>query len=328
MNRLVIILLAAVLAFGACKRSQTANASQKPEEAVATGKPSPPVAKSDTPVMYPARVDGKYGLIDKTGKMVVAPQFKKVLDFTEGLAAYNDLATDRWGFIDATGKPVIPAKYNLAFPFADGLAAVRIGAKFGCINRSGDLVVVAKFAGISQFSEDLAATLFEQDVQGTHIRAWGFIKTDGIFALAPRWDGVGPFGEGVAPVRVMTKKWGFMDKTGKMVIEPVYESANRFAEGLAAVEGSIPEHNKWGFIDHEGKYKIAPQFTLARTFYEGLAGVQVEEKKWGFIDKNSKLVIKAIYDDVGPFIGGLALAKVGDKESYIDTTGNTVWQEK
>src|SRR6266849_6732859 len=126
MNRFVIILLAAGLTCGACKRTQTARASQKPDEPVAAGKPSAPVAKSENSVMYPARVKGKYGLIDKTGKMVVEPQFKKVLDFTEGLAAYNDATTDRWGFIDVTGKPFIPAKYNLAFRFADFLAAVRI----------------------------------------------------------------------------------------------------------------------------------------------------------------------------------------------------------
>ena len=58
-------------------------------------------------------------------------------------------------------------------------------------------------------------------------------------------------------------------------------------------------------------------------------GVRVMDgNKWGFVNKSGTYVIKPIYDDVGQFHNGIALVKLGPKESYIDTTGKTIWQEK
>jgi hypothetical protein len=49
--------------------------------------------------------NGKYGYIDKTGKIVIKPQFDKAYDFSEGLASIS--LNGKWGFIDNTGKIAI-----------------------------------------------------------------------------------------------------------------------------------------------------------------------------------------------------------------------------
>jgi hypothetical protein len=64
------------------------------------------------------------GLIDKTGKFVVKPQFCTLLSLSDGLAVAGD--REKMGFIDRTGKIVIPKKYKEASSFASGLAAVQI----------------------------------------------------------------------------------------------------------------------------------------------------------------------------------------------------------
>jgi hypothetical protein len=46
----------------------------------------------------------KYGFIDKTGKIVVNPQFDEVSGFSEGLSGVK--LSGKWGFIDKTGKYV------------------------------------------------------------------------------------------------------------------------------------------------------------------------------------------------------------------------------
>ena len=46
--------------------------------------------------------DGKWGFIDKTGAMVILPQFGYVSTFHEGLAAVA--VGGKWGYIDKTGK--------------------------------------------------------------------------------------------------------------------------------------------------------------------------------------------------------------------------------
>lgn len=58
-----------------------------------------------------------WGFRDANGKIVIAPKYIAVGDFSDGMAAVlvpdDDKAeTGRWGFIDKTGKLVIPAKFT------------------------------------------------------------------------------------------------------------------------------------------------------------------------------------------------------------------------
>lgn len=69
----------------------------------------------------------KYGFIDESGKVVIAPKYSAAHNFSEGLAAVQ-MATangDRWGFIDKTGKVVIEPKFRFTpGDFHDGWSVV------------------------------------------------------------------------------------------------------------------------------------------------------------------------------------------------------------
>ncbi len=70
------------------------------------------------------RIDGKFGYADKTGRIVIAPQFDEVYQFTEGLAGVR--TGSWWGFIDKTGEWVIEPKPWHPYNFFEGLAAVGV----------------------------------------------------------------------------------------------------------------------------------------------------------------------------------------------------------
>ena len=65
----------------------------------------------------------KYGFIDKSGKVVIEPQFDDAEDFSEGLAQVGK--DGKWGFIDKSGKVVIEPQYDYVGDFSEGLAKVR-----------------------------------------------------------------------------------------------------------------------------------------------------------------------------------------------------------
>jgi len=46
----------------------------------------------------------------------------------------------RWGFIDKSGKIVINPQFDEAMAFTDGLARVKVGHKTGYINASGKYI--------------------------------------------------------------------------------------------------------------------------------------------------------------------------------------------
>lgn len=53
-----------------------------------------------------------YGYIDKTGEMVIEPQFNFAGQFHEGVARVQDAETKKYGIIDKTGNVVIPLEYG------------------------------------------------------------------------------------------------------------------------------------------------------------------------------------------------------------------------
>lgn len=70
-------------------------------------------------------VDGKWGYIDKQGRMAVPPQFETAEAFSEGLAAVE--VDGKYGFIDKSGEFVIKPRFDLATKFSDGFARVIVG---------------------------------------------------------------------------------------------------------------------------------------------------------------------------------------------------------
>src|SRR5262245_7915458 len=64
-------------------------------------------------------------------------------------------------------------------------------------------------------------------------------------------------------------KWGFIDETGRTVIAPRFDSVDSFHDGLARVT----EQGKVAFIDTSGKVVLRPDYQIVREFSEGLAAV-------------------------------------------------------
>ena len=100
-----------------------------------------PFVGADNEDYFPVKQNGKVGFIDKTGKVVISPQFDSALTeddvtFREDLAAVQ--IGDKWGYIDKKGKFVIQPKFNFTPSlFHDGLAQVIIKEKI--IEKSGEL---------------------------------------------------------------------------------------------------------------------------------------------------------------------------------------------
>lgn len=292
---------------------------------------------NETGPLFRVEKDGKYGYIDKTGKVVIPIQYDSAGPFSEGLAPVvvdaklvdvevteygtggappvkkveKRLVGGKYGYIDSTGKMVIPP-YDYAGEFSEGLAMVAVGGewishgtislhgggKFGYIDKTGRILIKPQYSQASSFSEGLARV-----------------------AVGGKWAGDLLVGE----------KWGYIDKTGKLVIPAKYEYDDHtdFSEGLALAKIG----KKYGYIDKTGKVVIPPQYDSADKFSEGLAAVEVGGKeahgqysggKWGFIDKTGTIVLAPQYDYQAEFSEGLAAVSIDGKLGYIDKTGKIV----
>ncbi|MBN1632454.1 MAG: WG repeat-containing protein, partial [Thermoleophilia bacterium] len=75
----------------------------------------------------------RYGYVDKTGKVMIAPQFDEARFFSEGLAAVavEENGAKKWGYVDQKGAWVIEPRFDGAGDFSNGLASVGFSATGG-----------------------------------------------------------------------------------------------------------------------------------------------------------------------------------------------------
>lgn len=269
-----------------------------------------------------------WGLIGKDGKWVMKPQFGRLRDFHEGLAAATkapplrkadeekaaeDETDEAWGFIDRKGEWVVPPQYKEAEDFSGGVALVETaGGKKGYVDRAGRLLGGTVFDEVRPFAGGAAAVCAN--------KGWGFINPRGGFIAKPRFFVVGDFGvEGVAAVMVMEgAKWGLLNIKGEFVVEPQFDDISEFHGGLAGVA----LNGKYGFIDASGKLAVKPEYDSAFDFDDGVALVSKGDAQQ-LIDATGRVVgvIPRGYDIYQTFAHGLAMFKTDDKLAVIDRTG-------
>jgi hypothetical protein len=275
--------------------------------------------------------------IDVAGKVVIEPN-GLASGFHEGMARVyypSGVSTrlfttvGKFGYIDRSGRLVMPAKFDMCLDFSEGLAAVQVGNEWGYIDKKGGYVVRPSFVRAESFREGLAVVgIGGAGVPSSIAEKCGFIDRRGRVRIQPVFDDAGQgFSEGLAPVS-QGGKWGYIDANGTFVIKPVYERAYLFTEGMGCVATGGGDTSIFGFIDKTGAFVIRPRFEHVEVFSEGMAAVQVGGK-WGFVDKKGDYVILPRFANAGLFTEGVAYVgvKKGSEivRGCINTKGEWIW---
>jgi hypothetical protein len=225
------------------------------------------------------RQGGKCGYIDKSGKYLVSPQFSFCEPFVESVTTATVLpggGQSDLTFIDRNGN-VLGDPALAAATFTSGLAPVRLGTKWGYVNKEGKLVIDARFDEASLFdSGGLASVLLRGklliidrsgrtffdtgigNLSSTSAPSFNFFAISMWIAGRMQMAPFGMFSEGVTPV-ADRDKWGYIDRTAHYVIRPQFDGAAPFIDGLAAVAVSDGTPiNKIGWINKTGNYVWVP----------------------------------------------------------------------
>ncbi len=178
---------------------------------------------------------GKWGFIDKTGRVVIPIRFEWVdsKGFSEGLALVG--VGQKRAFIDKTGRIVLTLEGHdaarersivAAYGFSEGRAVVSTSSGSGFIDKTGKWAIAPRFHSAHEFSEGLAAAGIG--------KKWGYVDHDGRITIPLQFDDGGDFSEGLAPI-LQGEHWSYIDGRGKLVITGPYNDQERFIGGLARV---------------------------------------------------------------------------------------------
>lgn len=237
--------------------------------------------------------NGKDGAIDKNGNIVIPfRDYKSVRSFSDNGWALVQLDNGKYQFIDKTGRTVLEPKYKRVWDFTDGLAVVSIpdldyfgnpdpySNIYGYIDTSGELAIPMIYSFALSFKDGYAAVTRKED------RKAGFINTAGEIVIPFEYNVTHSFHEGLAAVK-LNKSYGFINKQGEVVIPFNFEEAEFFSEGLAAVK---KPNGSWGYINKQGEVVIPYKYKYAPNFYRGTTWV-TDYREWvGEIDKTGKLI--------------------------------------
>jgi hypothetical protein len=220
--------------------------------------------------------------------------------------------------------------------FSQGLAPVRIGEKYGFIDKSGKIIIQAKFDRADEFHEGLALVGIGGTGKGE--RKLGFIDHIGRVVIPLKFNTANAFSDGFAQVQISEdyKRTSYINKSGKVMLELTDVMPEDFSEGFAQV-CDPPKRPKgfcsWRNIDKFGNTLKFPNIQYFGQFSEGLAPARGDKANLGYIDKTGQFVISPQFDMGSPFHDGLAKVQVsttsrtsqsGRSETewgYIDKSG-------
>ena len=315
----------------------------------------------------PFKTKGKFGYkIKSTGESAISCEYDKVTSFSEGIAAIKK--DGKWGYINKRGKVVIEIKYDKANSVVNGVAEVKLhdqtlyfdtkGAELSQdyilsndIFPSWKTKLIRNKKPITIGSVVIALLVccysFIPFMNSSHLvnegeldlivkNRYNLSQTYNRYALYTLYGSKltrfkysyleNTFTEGFARIEV-SGKLGFIDKTGREITPLKYDVANAFSEGLAKVRIGSYKDGKYGFIDKTGGEITPLKYDKADDFRDGLAKVGLDGK-WGFIDKTGEEITPLKYDKADDFSDGLAKVKLDGKYGFIDKTGEEIIHPK
>ena len=279
--------------------------------------------------LYPFESLSRWGYMDATGRVVVAPAFDAANGFEGGRAAVR--VGERWGYVDPAGRLAVPAEFDSAAPFSEGRGLVGVqtpaGPRYGFVDAAGVLVVPPVLPNAYSYRDGRAlARLRERDATALERLfgagpALGFLDLDGRVVIDVEGEAES-FSGGLAALSERTgglfgaTRWGFIRPDGSVAVEPDLERAYLFSDGLARVARG----GRIGYVDRAGEPAFPETFELGLGFSEGRAAVR-EGGRWGYVDRTGALVVPARFEAAGAFSGGLAAVREGGRWGYVGPDG-------
>jgi len=304
--------------------------------------------------------NGKWGFIDRKGKLVINYQFDKPAEFIESIHGAFVYRSTGVGKIDKKGTVLIPLQYDalryvshdlvslvkdgkqglavknqvLIPPLYDeiselqgGIYIVKLGWKFGFYPENGGTFAAPQFEKINYHYDQNAHRAYVSDGLISVVLNGETIDVDMSGKKPPPrihfYAELFEFKEG--------GKTGLKDKEGNVVVKPIYQYVEAFSEGRAAVAPHIINFNStvsnWGFINKAGDLIIPIKyFKIGDKFKEGRIAVkEYDIGNWAYIDTTGKEVTRFEFSEVSEFSNGAAVVR----RSYqgiglIDREGNEI----
>ena len=275
------------------------------------------VERLENPQYFKAEHDGKHGVIDASGKIILPFEYSYVGNMSEDIiVAAKD---GKYGCFDKDGKLIIPMEFEEISDFVEGLARIRYKKRYGFIDRTGEIVVAPFSDQVEDCSEGTALVNIKD--------RFGFVSAQGDWIVPPMYEAGTSFSNGFASL-TFGGKTGFIDKTGNVVIPMQYSDAKGFDKSVSLA--CVAENGKWGVINKAGEQILPTKYDSVEITSDGYLYVQLGGKAGIFTASGVEIYppkCDSIERNAGNamFKSGVTDAVIDGQRVRVDEQGNVIY---
>lgn len=294
--------------------------------------------------------DGKWGLADTSGRVLIKPRFDDAGAFREGLIAFRDGSC--WGFMTRTGKWQIKPKFNCEIEnyrpeFSGGFAVVYDAGAGGWryISREGKIINQRAYAyaypfrfGHAWIGESDGMYLINRNAElviGPYDDAvpepqtpvvpyfknsrFGLVNVEQATELTPaQYIEISAPHNGYAAV-LGDNGWTIIDSTGQTCRNDFFESLE-FAEGNSFIFGNGSYDDRWlGLVGADCSVLLPAQWKWLGRFHCGVAVAAKQVMDYSFIDEKGEPVLPDLrFSRSGNPAGGYINIIQENKQQVVD----------
>lgn len=166
---------------------------------------------------------GLWGYADRSGAVVITPQYEDASDFLDGVAIVRKAG--KMGLIDRQNKIVVDFIYNNARSMNNtGFIPVKKGDLWGAIDAKGKVVADFKYDQLSNMQDGVAWARYQEK--------WGLLDAKKNWKEVPGIKDARGFVNGQSVVTNEDGLTGVIDKSGKVIIPFVYNVMSDIYDGV------------------------------------------------------------------------------------------------
>ena len=289
---------------------------------------------------YKLEQDGKYGVIDKNGNIVLQPTYAKI-DIPNPTKAIFIKSDDgqNYSAVDANGSPLfteydsveaIPINSITSnIPYEKSVLKYKQGGLYGIMDFDGNKITENIYNSITNIDYKEGNLKVEQN------GSFGVINIKGTTILNPEYDAIMADGyyndetkyeDAGFVLRIVTDegyRFGYADRTGKIILDTLYNEITRLNEVISKDVYLVTSTNGRYGLYKNNKEVLANEYTnIEYDSNNNLLIVQKDQAE-GVVDLDGNNIVPIDYDNI--IVGGKYIdAQKGEDTVVFDASGNNL----
>lgn len=256
--------------------------------------------------------DGKYGLIDLSGKEILPTEYTNITVIT---GVKNSIKIDKdgkIGLVTNDGKIIVEPTCkditNLGETYKEGYITINEENKYGVIDYLGKTLLENKYEKVEQIYGKDFYVIVESEKQK-------LVNSSGEIILEQGYDTIKDILSGTTKGIIFEKdeKYGVMNEQGEVIVKNEYDDLKQAKEDIFIAK----KDGKYGIIDEKGETKV--EFIYTKINYNETADIYSaddEQNKTSVLDSNLETKLQGILTEINEEKGYFKIKIDGEYKYY------------